>query len=44
MTVTEQVLPAVRDSDLGVRFDDTAGTGTGARAGLVVDGLVLANR
>jgi hypothetical protein len=44
--VTEQVRTAVRDSDLAIRFHDTAGTSTAARAGLVVviDGLALANR
>jgi len=42
--VTGQVRTAVRDSDLATRFHGTAGTGTAARAGLVVDGLALANR
>lgn len=44
MPVTEQVRTAVRDSHLAIRFHDTAGTGTVARAGLLVDGLPLANR
>jgi hypothetical protein len=44
--VTEQVRTAVRDSDLAIRFQATAGTSTAARAGLVVviDGLALASR
>lgn len=46
MPVTEQVRTAMRDSDLAIRFHDTAGTSTAAPAGLavVIDGLALANR
>lgn len=46
MPVTEQVRTAMRDSDLAIRFHDTAGTSTAVRAGLVVviDGSTPANR
>lgn len=47
MPVTEQVRTAVRDSDLAIRFHDTAGTSTPARAAVlvvVIDDLALANR